>query len=206
MTTQAFPARVWSELSGINVNDHTDKKGNLTYLSWAWAWATLMSKFPASTYKVLPNVTYTDGSVETWVSVTVTEGEESLARDMWLPVMDNRNNAIVNPTARQISDTRMRCLVKCLALFGLGHYIYAGEDLPSEEKERFEESQRAAQNEAKEAFFSALYSHLENEDSSGVAEVWNELTDDEKSLYWRELNNHTRGKVRKHLEEARKAA
>ena len=49
---------------------------------------------------------------------------------MWLPVMDNRNKAVVNPTSRDVSDARMRCLVKCIAMFGLGHYIYAGEDLP----------------------------------------------------------------------------
>jgi hypothetical protein len=56
-------------------------------------------------------------------------------RMMWLPVMDHRNNAIKNPDARKISDTKMRCLVKCLAMFGLGHYIYAGEDVPSTEQE-----------------------------------------------------------------------
>ena len=53
---------------------------------------------------------------------------------MWLPVMDNRNNSIANPSSRQVSDTKMRCLVKCFALYGLGHYIYAGEDIPSESK------------------------------------------------------------------------
>ena len=52
---------------------------------------------------------------------------------MWLPVMDYKNQAIANPTARQISDTKMRCLVKCISMFGLGHYIYAGEDLPNSE-------------------------------------------------------------------------
>jgi hypothetical protein len=50
---------------------------------------------------------------------------------MWLPVMDYKNNAVENPNARQVSDTKMRCLVKCLAMFGLGHYIYGGEDLPT---------------------------------------------------------------------------
>jgi hypothetical protein len=49
---------------------------------------------------------------------------------MWLPVMDYKNKAIPNPDARAVSDTRMRCLTKCLAMYGLGHYIYAGEDLP----------------------------------------------------------------------------
>jgi DNA polymerase III alpha subunit len=54
---------------------------------------------------------------------------------MWLPVMDNRNKSIVNPTSREISDARMRCLVKAIALHGLGLYIYAGEDLPEAVKE-----------------------------------------------------------------------
>tara|TARA_R100000329_G_scaffold149657_1_gene140714 strand:- start:98 stop:562 length:465 start_codon:yes stop_codon:yes gene_type:complete len=54
---------------------------------------------------------------------------------MWLPVMDYKNNAVENPSARQVSDTKMRCLVKCLAMFGLGHYIYAGEDLPNADEE-----------------------------------------------------------------------
>ena len=69
---------------------------------------------------------YPDGSAS--VHVTVSIGD--LARSMWLPVMDYKNNAIANPSARQISDAKMRCLVKCIAMFGLGHYIYAGEDLP----------------------------------------------------------------------------
>ena len=47
--------------------------------------------------------------------------------------MDYKNTAIANPNSRQVSDTKMRCLVKCLAMFGLGHYIFAGEDLPREE-------------------------------------------------------------------------
>ena len=51
---------------------------------------------------------------------------------MWLPVMDYKNNAIVSPDTRAVSDTRMRCLTKCLAMYGLGHYIYAGEDLPAQ--------------------------------------------------------------------------
>tara|TARA_R110000824_G_scaffold158571_1_gene332562 strand:- start:90 stop:419 length:330 start_codon:yes stop_codon:yes gene_type:complete len=49
---------------------------------------------------------------------------------MWLPVMDNRNKSIANPSSRDISDARMRCLVKAIAMHGLGAYIYAGEDLP----------------------------------------------------------------------------
>lgn len=127
-----FQAQVWSTLSTIDVGQHIEKKGNLSYLSWAWAWSTLMSHYPASTYIVQADEHLPDGSVMTNVAVTVSDGENAVSRDMWLPVMDNRNNAIIGPTSRQISDTRMRCLVKAIAMHGLGFYIYAGEDLPSE--------------------------------------------------------------------------
>jgi hypothetical protein len=50
---------------------------------------------------------------------------------MWLPVLDFKNKAIQSPNAFDINSARMRCLVKCLAMFGLGHYIYAGESAPS---------------------------------------------------------------------------
>jgi hypothetical protein len=64
------------------------------------------------------------------VEVSVSVSVKGITHTMWLPVMDNRNKSIVNPTSRDISDARMRCLVKCIAMFGLGIYLYAGEDLP----------------------------------------------------------------------------
>jgi hypothetical protein len=126
-------ARVWADLSAINVNDHIQKKGNLSYLSWAWAWSTLMSKYPES-YYVFQDNRINDDSVMVECVLTIHEGEEVATRTMWLPVMDYKNKAVINPTARDISDTRMRCLVKCMAMFGLGFYIYAGEDIPQSEK------------------------------------------------------------------------
>ena len=127
-------ARVWADLSAINVNEHVQKKVNLSYLSWTWAWSTLMSKYPES-YYVFEDHAESDGSVMVECVLTIHEGEEVATRTMWLPVMDHRNKAIINPNAREISDTRMRCLVKCLAMFGLGFYIYAGEDIPQAEAE-----------------------------------------------------------------------
>jgi len=108
-------------------------------LSWAWAWGELMRHFPEATY-TFTEWEYPSGQSYITKDVLIYADETcsvecvvsigDLARKMWLPVMDYRNNAIPNPSARQISDTKMRCLVKCLAMFGLGHYIYAGEDLP----------------------------------------------------------------------------
>ena len=126
----SFAKDVWSTLSSINVNKHTSKKGSLTYLSWAWAWGTLMDNYPESTYGFESPIVNPDGSVEVWCTVSVQDGDSALQRTMWLPVMGNKNEALINPDARKISDTRMRCLAKCLGMFGLGHYIYAGEDIP----------------------------------------------------------------------------
>lgn len=123
---------VWETLSKIDVSDKIEKKGNLSYLSWAWAWGKLKEHYPESHYTFRDTVFLPDGTVEVWVDMTVVDGEKSQTHEMWLPVMDNRNNAIPNPDARKISDTRMRCLVKAIAMFGLGHYIYAGEDIPGD--------------------------------------------------------------------------
>ena len=131
MTTKAKPKTVWERLSKIDVSDHTEKKGNLTYLSWAWAWGTLMDHFPYAKYTFEKDEVHLDGSVT--VHCTIQVG--ACQRTMWLPVMDHRNRAVVNPDSRAISDSKMRCLTKCLAMFGLGHYIYAGEDLPPGEND-----------------------------------------------------------------------
>jgi len=130
----SFAADVWKNLSGIDCSKHVDKKGQgkfqLSYLSWAWAWATLMEEYPESDFLFDDPVAADNGTVEVWVTVTIKDGDKHLSRRMWLPVMNHKNESIANPTSRQVSDCRMRCLTKCLALFGLGHYIYAGEDIP----------------------------------------------------------------------------
>lgn len=135
MTTQSLPARVWATMSSINVNDMTEKKGNLTYLSWASAVEILGKHFPDHEYNTVFEK-YDDGTVMTHCYLTISDGEESFCREMWLPVMDHRNNAIQNPDARKISDAMMRCLAKCISVMtGLGLYIYRGEDLPTAEVE-----------------------------------------------------------------------
>lgn len=132
MTTLA--STIWNTLSRINVNDHIERKGKLTYLSWTWAWGKLMDHFPESFY-YFEEYTKADGSMEVFCTMTIHRENDSVCRQMWLPVMDNRNQAIVGPNSRQISDAKMRCLVKTIGMFGLGFYIYAGEDLPAHEKE-----------------------------------------------------------------------
>ncbi len=124
-----------SELLKINVNDHLEKKGNLSYLSWAWAWAEVLKIDPAASWVAhewagRPAMFLPDGSAMVKVSVTV-KGDTKLCV---LPVMDNRNRAIQNPDAFAVNTAIMRCLAKAIAMHGLGLYIYAGEDLPESEK------------------------------------------------------------------------
>ena len=117
---------IWSTLSKVDVTGSIEKKGKFSYLSWAWAWTELMKHYPEAEYDFLPDNFNTDGSME--VRVVINIGEHS--RFMWLPVMDFSNKAMINPDGMAINKARMRCLVKCIAMFGLGLYIYAGEDLP----------------------------------------------------------------------------
>lgn len=126
--------QVWETLSAIDCSAYTKKLPNdLSYLSWTWAWAQLMEQYPDATYEFQDNEVHGDGTVT--VHCTVNIGE--LQRSMWLPVMTGFNNkALANPSARDVGDAKMRCLVKCMAFFGLGHYIYAGEDLPRETKSK----------------------------------------------------------------------
>ena len=125
-----------SDLLKINVNDHTERKGNLTYLSWAWAWAEVLKIDPAAVWQPyetdgLPVMYFKDDTAMVRVGVTINGNHKSCV----LPVMDNRNRAIQNPDAFAINTAIMRCLAKAIAMHGLGLYIYAGEDLPEGEPE-----------------------------------------------------------------------
>jgi len=136
---------VFERLSAINLNEHVEKKKDLTYLSWAWAWSATKKECPDATYKILP--TDYDEVLGFMCHTEVTIEGETLG--MWLPVMDGANKSMlktsytyttkygdktVEPaTTFDINKTLMRCLVKNLAMFGLGIYIYAGEDLPEAE-------------------------------------------------------------------------
>lgn len=126
-------------LNGVDVSGHTEKKGNLTYLSWAWAWGELKKRYPMSYYTVYEAANgclyHTDGKT-CWVKtgVTLVDGETSLEHIEYLPVMDARNRSI--PLAQVdsfvVNKTIQRSLTKAIARHGLGLYIYAGEDLPED--------------------------------------------------------------------------
>ena len=126
---QTLPKHIWDTLSRIDVSDHVETKQGLTYLSWAWAWGVMCEHFPDTTY-TFTSETFPDETVEYTCFVTVKHCGQVHTQMMWLPAMDHRNKAVKSPDAFVRNSCKMRCLVKCLAMMGLGHYIYAGEDLP----------------------------------------------------------------------------
>lgn len=117
----------FNDLRKINVSEHIEKKGNLSYLSWTYAVDTLLQQDPQATWE-FPEPKVWNDTVMVFCNVTAF----GKTMRMQLPVMDNRNNSIKNPDTRKISDATMRCLAKCIATFGIGLYIYAGEDLPDD--------------------------------------------------------------------------
>lgn len=143
-------------LNAVDCNEHTEKKDKLTYLSWSWAWQIVKNNYPDASYQInhwdgKPYLSDSDYGIMVETSVTI----QNQTHTMWLPVMDNMNQALKDRqydvkksvwengkkvekivTIRQatmfdINTAIMRCLTKNLAMFGLGLYIYAGEDIPS---------------------------------------------------------------------------
>jgi hypothetical protein len=125
----------FEQLNSIDVSEHTEKKGNFTYLSWAWAVRELLKVDPTATWEVHEwgiegnRQPYMQTEAGCFVKVTVWVG--GIQKSQVHPVLDNRNQTIEKPNAFQVNTSIQRCLAKAIALHGLGLYIFAGEDLPS---------------------------------------------------------------------------
>lgn len=180
---------VFDVLYNTNVNEHTEKVEDdfghsLTYLSWAWAWAAVKKIYPEAQYEVIKfdGIPYVyDPLTGYMVYTTVTIN--GITHEMWLPVMDSKNKAmkaepykyttkkgektVAAATMFDINKTIMRCLTKNLAMFGLGLYIYAGEDLPEKDKAE-EEAKEQARREASEEEFKKELNDLWNKASDGA--------------------------------------
>ena len=152
---------VFEILNAINVNEHVEKKKTgeknpdgsekyLTYLSWVWAWGQVKQHFPDASYEVRhwgDKPYLNDDQLGIMVETSVTISGETIT--MWLPVMNSSNKSMKSApysyktrygekeveaaTMFDVNKAIMRCLAKNIAMFGLGLYIYAGEDLPEEE-------------------------------------------------------------------------
>lgn len=151
-------AVMFDALYSLDLSDKVEKYNDLTYLSWANAWAEFKRCYPSATYKIVKHPStglpyFADPFIGIVVYTEVTVDE--ITHEMWLPVMNGANKAmkfepytynvydkfkkqyvekkVEAATMFDINKTLMRCLVKNLAMFGLGLYIYAGEDVPENE-------------------------------------------------------------------------
>lgn len=145
------------KLSRKDVSEGIERKGQLDFLSWSVAWTKLCEDYPDSTYYFGETQTFEDGSVMVEMGVTV----EGLTHVMRLPVMDNRNKSIINPSSRDVSDANMRCLVKAIAMHGAGLSLYLG---------KVKHVVEATQYERAKAF-------IDSEDSMGLHEYISSLSE-----------------------------
>lgn len=135
------PNEVFNTLALVDVSSHIEQKNGLNYLSWAWAWSYVKSIFGSANYVIKPYTYDPNLGYMVFTQVTI----EGVTHEMWLPVMDGQNRAMKNQpyqvqtkyksitvmpaTMMDINKAYMRCLVKNLAMFGLGINLYAGEDI-----------------------------------------------------------------------------
>ena len=147
----------FANLASVDVKNHIEKKNGLSYLSWCWAWSEIVRRYPDARYEIMmfDGKPYLNDPTLGYMVMTqmMVDGVE---RTMWLPVMDGANKAMKDhPYTYQVKEYKnkqwtggyidktveaatmfdvntaiMRCLVKNIAMYGLGLYIYAGEDLP----------------------------------------------------------------------------
>ena len=127
-TTKEKVMTKFLELRKINVNEHTEKKGKFTYLSWSWAVDQLLQQDPTATWTYGDPVYFAETLM---VFCSVTAFGKTMTAQM--PVINNQNKAIQNPDAMAVNTAMQRCLVKAIALHGLALYLYSGEDLPDED-------------------------------------------------------------------------
>lgn len=212
-----------SELLKINVNDHTEKKNGLTYLTWAWAWAEVLKLDPGARWHAVeysdehgnarPCMFLPDGSAMVKTEVTI-KGETKCCL---LPVMDHRNKAIKNPDAFAINTAIMRCMTKAISMHGLGLYIYAGEDLPEGEDKpadpipsTFRSSPTMGamdevEDEDRKVYLQMLASVVQAKVQAGeVAYAYQKIEaekfdDTEKTALWSLLDSKTRSAIKKHI-------
>jgi len=168
------------DLLKLDVSKHIEKKNNLSYLSWAWAWTQALKADPNAHYQVqmwgkpgeeqcYMNV---NGTGMVWVTVTMF-GKPITCQ---LPVMDHRNKAILNPDAFSVNTAIMRCMTKGLSLHGLGLFIYAGEDLPEMDTSLIDNIALAIRD-----------AHAK-QDEAGMYGEWEAITDNEvRTAVWQAL-------------------
>ena len=204
---------IWNKLSTIDVNKHTEKKGQFTYLPWNFCISTLMEHYPDVNYDFL-HYTDNNGMVRDYIiapdgscSVECVVTINKITKKMWLAVTDFSNRPIKNPSCVDIANTKMRCLTKCISTgFGLGFYIYKGEGVPSEEfyteeetaefaklieHECFKGKKKAVKDELRKSTSKSHYQKVLNMMKQRIEEFENEQAE----VINQDLDNQMKGKI-----------
>ena len=200
--------KTYIELRSINVNPHIEKKGKLSYLSWAWAVDTLLQNDPTATWEYGEPKTFGKTMM---VFCTVEAFNKKMTAQ--LPILDFYNKAVENPDAMQVNTAMQRCLAKAIALHGIGLYIYAGEDIPQEDKEAKVELVKkpeavtplagaldnfsAADKELLHGIAEEVTFLVKNDDVQAAKDSIADLTNDEQTAVWSLLDSTTRSKYKK---------
>jgi len=176
---------VFETLSKIDVNQHTESKGNLTYLSWAWAWQVTKQNYPTASYTVYENDmgwNYHHDNRTAWVKTGVTI--ENIEHIEYLPVLDFKNKSIAvdKLTSFNVNTAIQRSLTKAIARHGLGLYIYAGEDLP--------DTPTWSDKDMKESYTKQMFEAIGESDEVGIVELWRDLTKAQQADVWKIFNDN----------------
>jgi len=209
---------IFKTLSEINVNDHVEQKGRFKYLSWTWAVSELRKASPTATWEVIKFNGLPFCKTETGYFVEVAVTVDGITLSQIHPVLDNNNKTIPVPSAFQINTSIQRCLVKAIALHGLGLYIYAGEDLPDVDPEKPNvlsvtngQAPKTPLAGATDGFDADELNFLKEQSvfiTSNVSEsnfisahnIWGTLDNEEKTAVWSMLDSKTRSSFKKYQE------
>ena len=184
--TEEKKLNYFEQLNNINVQDKIEKKGNLSYLSWAWAWEQLKIKHPKAQYKVYERedgVIYWTDNKTAWVKVSVTV--DDMEHIEYLPIMDYKNKSIPvgQVSSFNVNTSIQRALTKAIARHGLGLYIYAGEDIPSSEKDDLLEEERQSLYDECKDLKESIIGELEMAiDLGNLKAIWEENEKEIKTL------------------------
>lgn len=215
---------IFKQLSEINVNDHVEQKGRFKYLSWTWAVSELRKASPTATWEVIKFNGMPFCKTETGYFVEVAVTVDGITLSQIHPVLDNNNKTIPVPSAFQINTSIQRCLVKAIALHGLGLYIYAGEDLPDVEPEKTNVLSVTNGKAPKTPLAGALENFNDEEvqflkdqavefvgfitsdDLQSCHVIWEKLDNEEKTGLWSLLDSKTRSTFKKHQDSLKQKA
>ncbi len=186
---------VFQTLNRVTVNEHTESKGGLTYLSWAWAWAEVKKAYPEANYKIYETAEgcfYHHDNRTAWVKTgVVIEGLEHIE---YLPVLDFKNKSIAldKLTSFNVNTAIQRSLTKAIARHGLGLYIYAGEDLP--DIPLWKEN-------ARDQYVLAFKEVAGESSFDGIKQLWGELTQRQKNDIWKSFDSQEQVTIKEGLRD-----